>query len=254
MVADARGPLADDELLAEERARLAGVSGWYKNTDWGFYTRIVWYSYVSIRPFFRGERCLEMGPADGEMTRFLKNDFTYLDVVDGSAEYAEAAARQGENVTGHVSLFEEFEPTRRYDTIVMSHVLEHVADPVGVLRRAVGWLAPNGRILAIVPNADSLHRRLGVKLGLLEWEGQLNEQDIAIGHRRVYTREELDRDIRAAGLSTVAKGGIFLKLLSNSQMTSFEDDRLIDGMFELGKDLPQLCSEIFSVVVPAQPT
>jgi 2-polyprenyl-3-methyl-5-hydroxy-6-metoxy-1,4-benzoquinol methylase len=251
MAGSARGPLADDELLAGERARLTEVSGWYKNTDWGFYTRIVWYSYVSIRPFLHGERCLEMGPADGEMTRFLKEDFAQLDVVDASEEYAAAAARQGDNVTGHVALFEEFEPAQPYDTIVMSHVLEHVADPVEVLLRAKGWLRPGGRIIAVVPNADSLHRRLGVKLGLLTHQAQLNEQDIAIGHRRVYNREELDRDLGAAGLTTVSKGGIFLKLLSNAQMTSFEDDNLVDAMFDVGKDLPQLCSEIYSVAVPA---
>jgi hypothetical protein len=39
----------------------------------------------------------------------------------------------------------------------------------------------------------------------------------------------------------VTKGGIFLKLLSNTQMLSFDDPKLVDAMFELGKDLPQYC-------------
>lgn len=251
MAERAPGSMADDELLAGERALLDGVSGWYKNTDWGFYTKIVWYSYVSVRPYFHGDHCLEMGPADGEMTRFLAADFARLSVVDASAQYAAAAEAVAGNVTGHVALFEEFAPVERYDTIVMSHVLEHVQDPRLVLRRAASWLAPGGRVIAIVPNADSLHRRLGVKLGMLDRETQLNDQDVAIGHRRVYTRSELDRDVRAAGLHPVAKGGIFLKLLSNSQMLAFEDEKLVDGMFELGKDLPHLCSEIYSICVPA---
>jgi 2-polyprenyl-3-methyl-5-hydroxy-6-metoxy-1,4-benzoquinol methylase len=244
-------PMAEDELLSRERALLTDVSSWYRNTDWGFYTRIVWYSYVSIRPYFHGGNCLEMGPADGEMSRFLAGDFARLSVLDASAEYVEAVRKVADNVTGHVALFEEFEPPERYDTVVMSHVLEHIHDPVLVLRRACSWLAPGGRIIAVVPNADSLHRRLGVKLGLLERRNQLNEQDLAIGHRRVYNREEFDADLTAAGLRSVAKGGIFLKLLSNNQMLGFDDEQLIDGMFELGKDLPELCSEIYSVAVPA---
>lgn len=239
---------AGDEV--DEQAFLTDVSGWYKNTDWGFYTKIVWYSYISIKPYFAGTTCLEMGPADGEMTRFIMADFAHLSVVDGSPTFAAAAEALGDNVTGHASLFEEFEPTDRYDTIVMSHVLEHVQDPVGILVRAASWLRPNGRIIAVVPNADSLHRRLGVKLGMLAHRGQLNDQDIRIGHRRVYNREELDVDIERAGLRSVAKGGIFLKLLSNNQMLVFDDDKLVDGMFELGKDMPELCSEIFAVCIP----
>lgn len=243
-------PLADDELLrARERSFLNSVAGWYRNSDWGFYSRIVWYSYISIKPFFVGPIGLEMGPADGGMTRLLKDDFEHLTIVDASTDYIRAAEEIGTNVTGHVSLFEEFDPPERYDTIIMSHVLEHVRDPVSILTRATSWLNPRGRIITVVPNAESLHRRLGVKLGLLKRVTELNEQDTEIGHRRVYTRAELDRDIQSAGLYVVAKGGIFLKLFSNSQMLTFDDSRLIDGMFELGKDLPELCSEIYAVCV-----
>jgi len=241
--------LAKNELLKKERDTLTNVSDWYKNTDWGFYTKIVWYSYVTIKPFFHGDKCLEMGPADGEMTKFLKDDFKKLVVVDAAEKYVKSAEKLSKNIEGHVALFEEFDPTQKFDIIIMSHVLEHVTDPVAILKRARTWLAPGGRIIAVVPNAGSLHRRLGVRLGMLEKTTQLNEQDIEIGHRRVYTREVLDGDIKTAGLATIAKGGVLLKLLSNAQMLTFENDKLIDGMFELGRDFPQLCSELYSVCI-----
>ncbi len=241
--------MAKNELLKKERDNLTNVSGWYKNTDWGFYTKIVWYSYVTIKPYFHGDTCLEMGPADGEMTKFIKDDFKKLVVVDAAEKYVKAAEKLAKNIEGHTALFEEFKPLEKYDTIVMSHVLEHVTDPVLVLKRARSWLKPGGQIIAVVPNAGSLHRQLGVKLGMLERTTQLNDQDIEIGHRRVYTREALERDIKSAGLKTTKKGGVFLKLLANSQMQTFKDDKLIDGMFELGRDHPELCSEIYSVCI-----
>lgn len=241
--------MAKNELLDSEKKRLENVSGWYKNTKWGFYTKIVWYSYVSIKPFFVGEDCLEMGPADGEMTRFISRDFRSLDVVDASSKYVKAAEKLSQNIAGHTALFEEFRPQKNYDTIIMAHVLEHVSDPALVLEIASKWLKPNGRIIIVVPNADSLHRRLGVKLGLLDKMNQLNDQDLKIGHRRVYDPEYLEHDIKKAKLNVINKGGVFLKLLSNAQMMSFDDDKLVDGMFELGKDFPQLCSEIFAVCV-----
>jgi 2-polyprenyl-3-methyl-5-hydroxy-6-metoxy-1,4-benzoquinol methylase len=250
MAEQSPGPLAGDELLANEREFLINVSSWYSNTDWGFDTKLVWYGYVSLKPYLTGSTCLELGPADGEMTKFLKDDFAHLSVVDASPNFVKAAEALGDNITGYTALFEEFEPAETFDTILMCDVLEHVQEPVELLRRVSSWLNPGGRIIAAVPNADSLHRRLGVKLGMLERKNSLNEQDHAVGHRRVYTREELDAHLREAGLRAVAKGGIFLKLLSNAQMLGFEDDKLIDGMFELGKDFPELCSQIFAVCMP----
>src|SRR5687768_12742774 len=111
MAKQASRALAKDELLEKERELLTGVAGWYKNTEWGFYTKIVWYSYVTIKPFFHGDHCLEMGPADGEMTKFILKDFKRLSVVDASDEYVKAAEKLGSNITGHTALFEEFQPT-----------------------------------------------------------------------------------------------------------------------------------------------
>src|SRR5437868_1722361 len=119
--------MAKDELLDKERRSLKDVAGWYKNTNWGFYTRLVWYSYLSIKPYFKGGKCLEMGPADGEMTQFLASDFKSLHVVDAADKYVKSAEKLAPNIKGFTSLFEEFEPKERYDTIILAHVLEHVA-------------------------------------------------------------------------------------------------------------------------------
>ena len=48
----------------------------------------------------------------------------------------------------------------RFDVITIFHVLEHVADPVGVTRRMLGWLAPDGLLIIEVPNAGGLGRTL----------------------------------------------------------------------------------------------
>lgn len=46
------------------------------------------------------------------------------------------------------------------DLITMFHVIEHIDDPVGVLRRLGSWLSPDGVLALETPNTDSLDARL----------------------------------------------------------------------------------------------
>src|SRR6201999_2092727 len=108
------------------------------------------------------------------------------------------------------SLFETFRPEGTFDAIIMEHVLEHVEDPVAILRLATPWLAPDGVIVVGVPNADSFHRLAAVKMGLLADVHELNARDHEVGHRRVYDWDGLRADIAAAGLAVAhMDGGVF---------------------------------------------
>jgi len=55
----------------------------------------------------------------------------------------------------------------RFDVVTALHVLEHVPDPVAVIRRALAWLAPGGILIIEVPNAAGL----GAKLFGKAWSG-----------------------------------------------------------------------------------
>ena len=71
----------------------------------------------------------------------------------------------------------------------MTYILEHVEKPVALLSRAATWLAPGGRLLVDVPNGLSLHRMVGVKMGLLKEPCELNQRDLDLGHRHLQGRE-----------------------------------------------------------------
>ena len=47
-------------------------------------------------------------------------------------------------------------PPGGFDLVLLNHVLEHVTDPLRVLRRARLLLAPAGRVRVVTPNAASL--------------------------------------------------------------------------------------------------
>src|SRR5688500_464573 len=140
-----------------EGQRVESLSEWYLKEQLDFDKRLIRYRYQTLKPHLRGPEGLELGPAEGEMTQFLIENFSTLTVVEGSAELLSQIPDRP-NLNKIHSLFEEFHPNKLFNTIIMEHILEHVDDPVGLLERVKNWLAPNGKILLGVPNGDSIHR------------------------------------------------------------------------------------------------
>lgn len=232
--------------MTTERNRVEAVSNWYLKEQLDFDKRLIGFRYRTLRPHLRGPHGLELGPAEGEMTQFLLGDFATLTIVEGGAELL-ARILDAPNLIKVHALFEEFEPRRTFDSIVMEHILEHVEHPVALLQRVKRWLAPAGRILIGVPNGHSIHRLAAVKMRLLESPTQLNPRDHALGHRRVYTLETLGHDLAAAGLRVLETGGVFFKPLSNQQIQDHWTEEMIQGFYELGKDFPQHAAELYAV-------
>lgn len=233
-------------MSTEEQERLRGVAQWYTNRT-GLNSQLAVFGFRSLLPHFVQGNVLEMGSADGHMTEQLITHFEDISIVDGSADYVQAIRTRMPAVKAHHSLFEVFSPPESYNNIVMAHILEHVEEPIVILKRAATWLAPEGRIHVIVPNALSLHRLAGVKMGLLPEPTALNEDDVRIGHRRVYTPEKLQADVAASGLRQIYKEGYFLKPLSNRQIEESWGQDLIDAYYELGREFPDNAAELVMI-------
>jgi 2-polyprenyl-3-methyl-5-hydroxy-6-metoxy-1,4-benzoquinol methylase len=206
------------------------------------------YSLKKILELCKGGSILELGCGEGLITHRLVDHFEKIVAVDGSDVCIEKAKRKidktkMEKVTFIVSLFEEFETDEKFDNIVLSHVLEHVVDPVYILKKAKNWIKKGGSIIIIVPNASSLHRRIGMNMGLIKSLDELGEHDRIAGHRRYYNIKKLKEDVFKAGLKIDDVSGILLKPLPNNQMMNLSLE-VTDAFFEIGKELPEYCAEI----------
>jgi SAM-dependent methyltransferase len=204
-------------------------------------------NYLSLRCFFRGRKALELGPALGQMTKYIVSDFDKLDLIDGSKDLLDQIPNYT-NVNKYHAYFEEFITEKKYDTIIMSHVLEHIENPVKLLNYIMQWLENDGVLIVSVPNAKSLHRQVAVEMGLLENEFQLNDRDHKLGHYRVYDLVNLKKDAIEAGYRILNEGGIFLKPVSNVQIEENWNDEMIKGFYEIGKQYANLCAEIYVVL------
>ena len=231
---------------ADEAERLGGIAAdsWYGR---GANAEMVKYSARVFARHWHGQRCLELGPAEGHMTAVLVESFADLTVVDGAETFCDVLRARHPGVTVVHSLFEAYEPVGTFDTIIVGHVLEHVNAPVELLARIATWLAPGGSVLAAVPNALSLHRRAAVLMDLLPDVHAFSEQDIHHGHRRVYDPAALREDVVAAGLRIDLLGGYWLKPVSNAQIEATWSPEMLRAFMELGESFPDIAAETYVV-------
>ena len=136
---------------------------------------------------------------------------------------------------------------------MLTHVLEHLDDPVGLLQRINDeWLADGGRLFLVCPNANAPSRQIAVQMGLISHNAAVTPAEAEHGHRITYSLDTLERDAVAAGLRVVHRSGIFFKALANFQWDRLLADRhrredYLDGCYRLGQRYPDLCSSIFLV-------
>jgi 2-polyprenyl-3-methyl-5-hydroxy-6-metoxy-1,4-benzoquinol methylase len=229
-----------------EYERLANASRFYQADQLDIDRVVLAYRYEMIRPFFIGPTCLELGPAEGEMTKLLLQNFSHVTAVDGAKELLDMIPEHPRLTKVH-NLFETFVPFEPFHTVVMDHVLEHVEDPGDLLRAVSGWLRPNGRLVVGVPNALSIHRRAAVKMGLLSSPYELNERDLRLGHRRVYDPAQFKDEIERSGLHIIHSGGVLLKPLAYYQIAASWNPTMLAAFLELGCEFPDLAAELYAV-------
>jgi trans-aconitate methyltransferase len=189
-------------------------------------------------------RVLELGFGTGLVTAGLLERGVPVELVEGSPLLAAEARRRHPDLVVHEGLFEDFAPRTAVDAVLAAHVLEHVDDPRALAAHLAGWLAPGGVLVAVVPNAGSLHRRLAVRMGLQPRLDTLSPRDELVGHQRVYDLAGLSADLEAAGLGVTATLGWFVKVVPNAMMLDWPEG-LLDALTAISDELdPGLLANI----------
>ena len=211
------------------------------------------YIMRALDPFLPSGKALEMGCYTGDVTELIASRYADLTVIEASGELlAAASARLGGRVRFVHGRFETVDLVDRYDAIFLIHTLEHLDDPVSVLRRVNGWLSDRGRLFVVVPNANAPSRQIAVHMGLIPFNSAVTDGERAHGHRRTYSLDTLERDVGDAGLQIVNRGGVFFKPLANYQFDKLAggdvvSDEYLEGCYRLGMHYPDLCASIYVV-------
>ncbi|MEW1959067.1 class I SAM-dependent methyltransferase [Kineococcus sp. NPDC059986] len=193
---------------------------------------------------------VELGYGEGVTVSRLGHLARRYTVVEGAPTLAERLRTEHPDLVVAEALFEDWLPPQPCDVLLALHVFEHVDDPVALARHLRSWVAPDGEMVVIVPNRDSLHRRLGVAMGLQPELDTLSPRDLLVGHQRVYDLDGLEADLAAGGFETVERRGFFAKALPNALMLGLGPEH-IRGLNVLAEGLPaSLCANIAVRVRP----
>ncbi|MFN6037509.1 MAG: class I SAM-dependent methyltransferase, partial [Bacteroidota bacterium] len=210
------------------------------------------YMMRSFDPFWQNGKVLELGSFKGDFTLRLAQKFNKITCVEASKDAIVAAKAKVTLKAEFInSTFENVKLPEKYDNIILTHVLEHIDDPIFVLKRINDeWLSESGRLFLVCPNANAPSRQIAVKMGLISHNAAVTPAEEVHGHRITYSLDTLERDAKAAGLNVIYRTGIFFKALANFQWdrllnTDIISKDYLEGCYQLGHQYPDLCSSIF---------
>jgi SAM-dependent methyltransferase len=172
-----------------------------------------------------GGRLLDVGCGRGAMLEGFRSLNWRVEGVEVDPKAAELARSKGLQVRLGPLEEQQYSPDL-FDVITLSHVIEHVHDPVGLLRECRRILRPGGRLVAITPNLESW--------GHKEFKGAWVELDPP-RHLYVFTLPAL----RLAA----SKAGFTIKSLRTSPVRApfvFEASRdiALSGRYRIGSVAP----------------
>ncbi len=102
----------------------------------------------------RPQRVLEVGSGHGLFLKVLVDAGVHAEGVELSARAAERS-RAAHGVTVHAGTLDSV-PGSTFDAIAMWDLLEHVADPHGLVAQAAARLSPGGRLFVETPDEAAL--------------------------------------------------------------------------------------------------
>lgn len=180
-------------------------SNYHRDTDYdkfeSHFKNIFRKRFNLVNKYKKGKRVCDIGASTGTMLDvFLENNWETWGVEPSAS--AHIAKKKGHKVLKN-TLEKAMLPSNYFDAVVLNHTLEHVENPVEVLKKVSEILKKGGVVLVDVPNFDSLSSN--IRKG--NWPFLLPNE-----HTYQFTPESLKKVFEKARLSVIhqeSRSGIF---------------------------------------------
>jgi 2-polyprenyl-3-methyl-5-hydroxy-6-metoxy-1,4-benzoquinol methylase len=140
-------------------------------------------------PATPGGKVLEIGCGNGNLLNHLATLGWQVQGIEPDRKAAEIAIHRNLPVMCGELSEHSFAP-QSFDAIIMSHVIEHIADPIPLLQECLQLLKPGGRLVMLTPNLNALGHR---------WFGRNWLHMDPPRHLNLFTQESITAACKMAG-------------------------------------------------------
>ncbi len=200
----------DDKYFKDEGKGVDYVKGekWLRATA-SFYIDLIDNQYEKD---LSAAKVLDFGCATGVMLDEFKKrgaDVTGIELSKWSCKYAKD---KFDLTVFNENIFDVELAASSFDIITTSHVIEHVTDPVAVIKRLGQLLKPGGLLFIAVPNVDSLGRSIFGK----SWYYYLPDE-----HLFLFNEKSMHQAVSLAGLNFICVKNYLWRKRSSAQAILF---------------------------------
>lgn len=143
-------------------------------------------------------RVLDIGCGQGELAHMARMRGHHVVAIDQNLPVFEV----DEFIKTDISVELALAPGRQFDTIIIADVLQHLPQPLELLRAACSHLARDGKILVSIPNAVHWSMRALVASGRFDYT---NQGILDRGHLRFFSLASATRYFADAQLKVVSR-------------------------------------------------
>lgn len=202
---------------------------------------------------------LDVGCGYGLLSKELKKTFPKLDFY--GIEHSKEASRSSQKILKllqcnieDIALIKRKLKTQKFDAIIFSDVLEHLYDPVDIIKSYQSFLNQDGTIVVTVPNIANIFSRLALLFGYFNY----NETGVMDKtHIRFFNKQNLKQLAKESNLQIVAQkyDSIlvrwfvpFIKIfIANKGSGHILDSKLYQFYFKYLRPI----EEVFSTLIPS---
>ena len=195
-------------------------------------------------------RVLEVGIGANLLVNAVSlNDSFSWSIVEPDKNFLNLVPKQ-KHITTHQEFFENCGNVKayrgRYEIIILSCIL-HEVDFRDMIKETARNLAPNGFVLVVNPNVNSLHRQIALAAGIISKLDDKSDRSKFLGQTEMISDTMLINEFLNYSLQLKNMTGNFVKPFTHKQMErvfSWEEfNDIIDGLDNLSSELVELCCE-----------
>jgi acetyltransferase-like isoleucine patch superfamily enzyme len=186
------------------------------------------------------------------------NDFDHMVVVEPEKQFFNLVNEEAfmypnvHIINNHIEkAFDELK-NRSFDFIVIGGFLHEINNSSEVLEAVRGLCSRETIVYSYVPNANSFHRLLALKMGLIDSIYQKSEHDELFDRQNVFNRNSFNDLMKSHRFKVIDSGSYFLKPFTHSQMDDLLNkeiinEKVLDGLDRIIEFFPDMGAELWNI-------